>query len=335
MTNKVSMENSLSGATAIFELMGLQFFSVSHESLQEGFHSSQQVSKKHKFLFLIIILTSSLQGAGIVYAISLDSHHQQNDNVRTSLTVQFISYTLMVAIILISVLLALHKRKNTKKIFCNFKKIFKIFINELDEKIDYANIARRSKLTFIKTTIFFVFQIVVVLVFVHQHNQSNFFLWAVLVIYPYFFLQVVSNYFIFFIMVVTENLRTILKVLEKIHKMRKVMKMKVGVINLHAKPLDDDLLNSLLTLKRIYRIIADTTGLINEVAGFPYMMQLCIMIVGNISAGYKVYLSFMGDIPIEMMGGEDAFMKTETVKTFCIKFQFQYSRLFHHLEFFL
>lgn len=304
MTNTISMENSLSGATTIFELMGLQFFSVSFEPLEERFHSSQQVSKKHKFLFLITVLALSLQGAGIVYAISLEDYTQQDDNVRTALTVQFITYILMVVVSLISVLHALRVTKKTKQAFCNLKKIFKIFTNELDERIDYTKFARRSKLTFLKATVCFVTQIVVVLVFIHQHDQSKIFLWAVLAIYPYFFLQVVNNYYIFFIMAVTENLRTIFKVLEKVHKMRKGMKMNVGVINFHAKPVDDDLFNSLLKLKRIYGIIADTTGLINEVAGLPFMMQLFIMVVGNVSAGYKVYLSLMGDVSVERMGGE-------------------------------
>lgn len=300
------MEKHLSGATVIFQLVGLQFFSLDAESFTDKIIQKNQVSKKHKFFILITVLAMSLQGFGIMFAIQLEKQHGQNENVTTAITVQFVAYVMMLIVIVVSVFHAFCKMGKTKKIFCNFEKILITFVNELDTKIDYANFARRSMLSFYKVTFSFVLLAVSLHVFVYSYNQSNVFLWAVLTIYPHFFLEVVDVYFMFFIMLVTENLKTLLEVLLKIHKLRGSTDINIG-LHFYVKDgrkKNDEMFNDIQKLKRIYGILADTTCLINEVMGLPFMIQLVLMVLANVSAGYKIYLSFMGDVPVERIGGK-------------------------------
>lgn len=331
------LEHFLSGMTTIYEIMGLQFFSLSSVSLQDGFLQEDRVSKKHKFLILITVTALLVQITGIGSAIWLEKQNQQNDNVTTGLIVQFTAYSMMVFVVAVSILHSFAMTKQTKKIFRNFMKTSKIFAVELDEKIDDANLARRIKLSFIRVSSCFVVLTVLLLAFIYQHNQTNVFLWAVLVIFPHFFLNVVDNYFMFFIMIVNENLKTIAKVLAKFQKMRETKKLSIVTTHLYVKTERrsyDETFNSLLKLKRIYGIIADTTSLINKVMGLPFMLKLVLMILGNVSAGYKIYLALMGDVPVERIGGEVELVTSAQILNFLPQFQFQSTQSFPLLEFF-
>lgn len=303
MFKSFSIYESLTGATAVFQVLGCQFFSLDSDSFTDGF---KKVSKKHKISLAFSVFLLSLQLIGIFYAISLEKKIQQNDNVTTGLTVQFASYFIMVAVITTSILHLLASTGKAKKIFCNFEIIFIIFVNELHADIDYTKFSNSYKTKFIKITSCFVVASTTVLSFIFYYNQSNIFLWTLLAIYPYFFIQVGFCYLNFFVLLVRENLLTMKDVLEKLHSLHDLSKKSLEFINVRMRPRgrSDELFEALVMLKRIYVMLCETTVLINDVCGIPMLIQVMFVITCNISAGYKVYLAFRGEIVLERVGGE-------------------------------
>lgn len=302
------MEKSLSGTTAIFQLMGLQFFSLDTESLQDGFHQKENISKKHKALFAFSVLILSAEIFGIYYAITLEQSIFQRKNVKTGLTVQFTSYIMLVIVVGVSIVHSFLSTGKAKKIFCNFEKIWKIFNNELRENINYASFSERYKNTFIKISFFLFLFLTILFIFILRLNHSNILLWTVLTMYPYFFMQVVYCRFMFHILFVKENLLRILEVLERLRKQHQSPKTNLLIFDFHVNlsspsNVPDEVFETLVKLKRIYGILSETTSLINEINGPSFMSQLIVLVVCNISAGFKVYLTYMGDVPVERTGG--------------------------------
>lgn len=307
------MKKSLSGSTAVFQAMGLQYFSISSDIFQNAFDQPVKVSKKHKFSSAFVILLLCLQLAGVLYAISLEKQLQQNENVTKGLTVQFVSYFLMIVVCSTAVIHSCYQTRTAKKVFYNFEKIFKIFTRELEEPVDYGSFAKMFKIDFVITGLIFAAASVALLVFIYHHNQSNVFLWGLLTIFPYFFVQVIIFFALHFIRLTNENLSWLVKVLEKLNTKHELSKVNLEIISRNLKQLrrDDELFNAVMRLKRIYGILTETTGLINEVIGLPLMVIVIDLVIGNISGGYKVYLSFMGDVPAGRIGGKP--LKLEAV----------------------
>lgn len=116
-----------------------------------------------------------------------------------------------------------------------------------------------------------------------------------------------------------ENLSWLIKVLRKLNAKHKLTKDNLEIISRNLKLIrrDDELFNAVIRLKRIYGIIAETTGFINEIVGLPLMVIVIDLVIGNISGGYKVYLSLMGDVPTGRIGGKT--FQLESIHSF--KFQ--------------
>lgn len=220
--------------------------------------------------------------------------------------VQLFVYILMNFVVLMAVINAYVSSANSKQIFCNFELVFNILRDNLKEIIDYRTFSRKFNLTIIKISAFYVCGLCATLTFVYQHNQSNIFLWSILAAFPYIFFTVILSYLIFFVKLITLNLNSMIKILEKLHKSHELSKLGHGINIIgskHQQRNSGQLYESMLILKRIYGHLYETTSLVNEMLGSPLIFLIVTMIMGNISSGYKLYLSLMGDVFIGRVGG--------------------------------
>lgn len=306
MVKAASIKKSLSGSATVFEFFGLQFISLNSE-LFEGPNEKTKISKKHKLCLLFAVLLLSLQVFGIIHAIQLENLIQQNANVSKGLAVQFTTYIFMVIVIAIAVGNAFISTSKTRKIFASFERISNIFTNSLQEVVDYDTFFQKFKESFAKVTTCFIISTAIVLAFIFQYNQSNIFLWAVLAVYPYFFWELLFFYFIFLINFVKEHLISISNALDKIQKLHDLSKLSLEVVDFRAKQIRGqyELFNSITKLKTIYGIlISDSVRPINDLVGLPIILAIVVLVMGNISACYKVYLSIMKEIPAERIAGK-------------------------------
>lgn len=305
------MEKSLSGVTTLFQVLGIQFFSVHSDTVEEGIHHRGKVSNKHKLSLIFITACLSLDYVAIYYAITLEKAQEQNQNVNTGLFVQYFTYILTNFAVKIAVINAYLTTEKSRLVFCELEKVSKIFQNEFKEIIDFGEFSKQFKLTMIKISLFYVVGYCAALIFVYNHNQSNILLWAVIAVFPYFFLTVFLSYLIFFVKITNLNLSCMGKVIEKLHNGHALLKLRDG-IHIEVKPQrksSDELYDSFLILKRIYGCLFETTCMINEVLGVPLIFLIVDMIMVNILGGYKLYLSVMGDVYIGRIGGSKKMIK--------------------------
>lgn len=286
------MENSISGVTAIFQLIGFQYFSINSKLFREKFHDKKEISRKHKVLLAFSLFLASIQSLLVFQVISMELRIKQNENVNTGLRVQFTAYCAMIVVILVSLIHLFANTENSKQIFRNFDKISRIFANDLNVKVDYESFTASFKHTMIGVNLSFLIATTSTFCFLTHVNMPRMFLWAIVSLYPYYFMLNMFCYLMFFALLVRENLASMKRVLEKLHAMR----FQAISFQTVSDKKNDELINSVHKLKRIYVTLCDTTALVNQVCGFPIMIQLLIVVVGFIAASYKLYLALMGDM---------------------------------------
>lgn len=175
-----SMEKSLSRITLIFQLTGIQYFCISTGSLEAA--EGQSLTRKQKLLFIANIAIVIGEFSGIVFAIFLEeSLHKQHGNVVAGQIVQFTSYYLATFVLLITMLNSLFLRGKARQIYKNCRNISEI-LSTLNQRVDYATLEYEFKKTFAKLSLCFIGSTVATVIFIYQHNQTNVFLWAVLVV---------------------------------------------------------------------------------------------------------------------------------------------------------
>lgn len=293
----------MSKITLIFQLAGIQYFNLSAETFETA--ASHNLTRKFKILFVVNISLVICELCAICFASYLELMQAKQGNAVTGQIVQIISYGFMIVVLLTTILNSFLLRGKAWQIFKNFKLISKTFLT-LKQCVDYATFESEIKKTFTKLSIVFVGSTLVTVICISQYNQSNVLLWAVLAIYPYIFVVINCCYWTTLIRLIRENLRFVKKYLVQLHIDTKLFRNSPAVTsNLEIKLKKNFETYELIgKLKRIYGTIYETTSLINEFIAVPVCLVLIFVVVGNVSGGYKVFLSFRNDIPVERVFGK-------------------------------
>lgn len=114
-------------------------------------------------------------------------------------------------------------------------------------------------------------------------------------------------YLIFLINLVKEHLKSMMSVLKSLHKLRDDSGLSYEIVDARSKSIrrNEKFFNALTKLKSAYGILlTDSVGIINGLLGLPILSATIVLVMGNISSGYKVFLSTMDDVLIERIAGE-------------------------------
>jgi hypothetical protein len=276
---------SLAKSTRIFQLLGFQLFSI-----EDGLKSGSKISRKHQASLLFILFMLCLDICGIAFAIHFDLQNQQSDNVTKSLAFQFVSFIGITLATVVAFVNAFYRREKLKEIFRSFEKVSKIFVREIGTSLNYSKFERNFNSTLISIASTYIVLSISVLCFVLYFNHSNVILWTVLSVTAYFFTALNFSFFIFFIVLLRENLIFMRNELENLLNIHKMSKSSVVVVSnrRNCGIGTTDLFEKALKLKKIYSTLCDTTGAINDFFGLPILVKFVILIVTNISSGYKV-----------------------------------------------
>lgn len=156
--------------------MGLQYFSLNSDSFQGSYHQRSRVSIKHKTSFAFNLAMLSAQLFGILFAIRLEQKQQQDENVKTGLTVHFATFFYMLFVAALSIVYLYLAARKSKLIFLNFDTVLEILANELHENFDYKSFTSKHNQSLILMTFAFVMATIGNLTFIFQFNRSNVFL---------------------------------------------------------------------------------------------------------------------------------------------------------------
>lgn len=294
------MERSLSKITIIYQATGLQYFSINTESLE----LTRGLSRKHKFFLTI----SFILLMGELYALFLLIHSQRQEIERNGVTasqiIQITVYSLGILGIAISMLNSLLLKVKSQEIFKNCKIISEL-LSVLNRSADYSDLENEFKKTIAKLLVSFTISNVAYLTFIYHYGGRNTFLTAIAAVYLYFFMTVVFSYWTLLVRLMRENLRFINKSLVHIHKKHKLFRL--NGTERYSQDLrirrNQETLNFIAKLKRTYALIYESTALVNEFIGIPISVFMALVVLSNISAGYRIFLWFVGEFPVARIVG--------------------------------
>ena len=284
MTKVQKFSESLESCTEVFQIFGLQLFTV-YPNVESRFDLRSKLAKKHKTSMALMLFIIFLLFLGIAFGINLELQNQQNENVATALIVHFLSYVVIGSTLFTAVLNSYFKRVHLIEVFKNIEKVVNIFVIDFQIKFNFDQFSKNFKSTLLKAISVIVCASLLVLSFIFYHNQSHVFLWAVLSVFSDTFIVFNFSYFVFFVLVVREILISMNMILEKLKHSHEVAKIS---FEMNARRKSSELFATILKLKRVYSILSEVVELVNNYFGVPIMMQLINLIIANISAGYKV-----------------------------------------------
>lgn len=299
------MGESLSKITLIFQVMGLQYFTISPEPLED----INSLNGKFKWIFVVNIMMTMCEFCGILFAIYLSILETKKVNAKTSAEqiVQFSTYNLTIVVLVVTILNSLLLRKKARQIIKNCQIISKA-LHTLNQFVDYETFAKEFKNSFAKLFLCFVVSTLAPTIFTFLSHNKNVFLWAMLAIYPYFFIVIVFSYWTFLVRLVREQLRSVKKSLVQLQRNGKIFEIAPETRNHDSKvERNHATFDYFVKLKRIYGAIYETSSLVNELIAVPICLILFLVIFANTSSGYKVFLSFRNDVPVERVTSETNF----------------------------
>ena len=289
MTKILKFSESIESCTEIFQIFGLQLFTV-RANAESGSDCRSKLSKKHKASLTFILFLIVLKFCAIAYGMNLELQNQQNKNVATAFMIHFVSYVGMNLSVVAAVINSYSKRNHLREIFNDIEKITKIIVIDLNLNFSFDKFSKNFKLTLLKLISLFACASLLVLGFNFYHNKSNDFLWAVLAVFLQFFLVINYLYLIFFILLVRESLMVMKNTLEKLKKSHELAKLTFEIINSRkdARKKASEMFDTIFKMKKVYSILSEIVELVNYYFGAPIMMQFVNLIISSLSASYKV-----------------------------------------------
>lgn len=287
-----SFEQSLSSATRVFQLFGLQLFTLKNSNKNKEFnHRGRKISIKFKIIFMINLVILMIFTGTLAFLGSASDDLKGENSIYV--------FGLVIAIVLM-VHTFIYNSK-TKMIFQLMEDIGKIFEHHLNLSSDYSGLNRR----FTKFNI--VVNVILISVYISGaafnfffENLFKFYI-SLLKLSSYYILGIHLLRFVFYTLLVSNNLTLMQKAVNQLRTANRKISKYNRTNDEHFK------INS---LKAIYGMIWEMNELINSVSGPTTIYFFLLTIVINSINGYRVFLIFMQDIPMKAAIGLTIFNST-------------------------
>lgn len=297
------MENDLNSCLVIFEVMGLQFFSLKRLS-------ETKTDARPSFVraLLAIFWLTVTCGAEVVFFTVTDSGISKEKVTAQNIMTFFIQYSMhfgMSGVSLIGTLQSFWMTPSMKRFYRNLKEIARIMEVELDFVINFKRIKQSSwnRLTTIlvlaAVTHFSIFQR-----FVHEFvDFFGNFLFFILISR----LLLASYYYAFHVIVVNRIIQKLAGIMTNIFTIRKNLNFESGsLFVVPAKPMkfSDEFMRKIKAVRKIYELIHENGTLINESNGWTVLMIVINSAASGTACTYAIFVILVGGLPIEGLQGD-------------------------------
>lgn len=293
----------------LFQLMGLQFFSLNKIDSQ---YIDKKVSLKWK-IYLIFIMSSLSILAGIL--VFVDDYEKRNENVDVTINnvlmiaVRKVMEASFIIVIVSSILQSFINVKKWKKFYLNISKIRKINQSELDCDEDFTNFKKASTRKMAIFLTYFAFCHVLSCVFQVSHNVKHFYLITFLAFLPINFLTVVALRMIFYVSLINYLLKNLQKSLSRTYEIQ----AKISFIKNDEKQIISDRSKSLLSLRKVFNLILESANILDNVWGLSLIIYLAGYIIAITVSEYQ-FLILMVD---EKLNFSELFSKLNLIHFLC------------------
>lgn len=300
MPEKSDLFKALSTHTIIFQLIGLQFFTL------DGINSRKFLTK-HKYNLGIIFVVLMLIAFSAIYLVEKSKEKQDKPNVATSTIMHHISMINMICCTVISMVQSFLVKAKVRKIFFNLQSVAKIFSKNFNCDVDYSVLGREFKNFCFGYFLFYaVLSLALVAFLLGYGSGTSGIMWNILLLCPYSFLIICFIRFVFFVMLIKFHVVQFERIIKSMQKcshpyIRADNILRDYRIKIDRSPAVE--FEFVMGLKKIYGIIVRTTRTVNFVCGIINLMILFLIVFATINGGYKVFLSSKNDITLEQLGG--------------------------------
>lgn len=294
------MEESLNSCLILFELLGLQYFSLVHDNLTD-----RPTSFRTAFLAIILTLTTAIITKCITQHISLTDKEVVNAKnvlmyaIQHSMTVGFIlvAYT--------SLIQSYTSTQKVKKFFSNTKDIVRLVHKEFNIKVNFKQIKREACKKILVMIIFFVTAHLTMTFLVVQSLRMT--IGMIILMLPIFFILVIVYKFIFYVDIINHQLMSLEKMVGDIFKSQPLKifdDFHVHMTTVEPAKSSEDPMKKLQAARKIYNLIYDNGLLINSSNGLTIMIMLLCIVTTLTASGYEIFVIVVGDLPMHQIPGK-------------------------------
>lgn len=274
--------SALSNCFKIFEIVGLQFFTLnSGDKLTTG-----QQSTCFK---LLIAAAWMLILPGLVVNLLTSFIDPKVEKSTISVMVEIVIDISMTIAVLLTPVLSVLKNSQLEKFFLNVQKISEICALELYFNVNYQNLKRSLKkfvMAFVSFYVFFIFTMIVDF----KSSQTIFDLFmSIIGVITIFYVHLIVLRFNFYAQLVN-FLLNILKLLV-VENLSKENGKTLQVITV-TKNIDE--LQKIIILRKIYILIREMAQILSEVMGLPILFELTVATTSLTSHLFKFALIIVG-----------------------------------------
>lgn len=270
---------NLDGCVTIFQLMGLQFFSLNKVDTK---FLDEKVSLKWK-IYLIVVLSSLPMLAGII--ILVDDYDIGFDEVSINNVVMLfvkkaMNYSFIIVIVL-SVLQSFVAVKKWKLFYFNLSKILQMMQNEIGFNEDFSRFKKLSTKKIVIYLSFFTICHLISSVF-QLTNMKHFLLISFLAYFPINFLNIIALRMIFYVSLTNHLLKNLEKSFSKIFKTQG----KISLIEQNIEKCSNRS-TKLLTIRKLYNMIHENANILDNAWGLTLIVYLSGYIIALTVCEYE------------------------------------------------
>lgn len=296
----------LSHCSTLFQLFGNQYFSV--RTLTDGNQKNfPTLGYTIYFICAFILLTGDMASYSIL-ASSEETKEMLTAKTLLTLLVQHSMHFGLLIIIFVSLIQSYVSTPLTKKFFLNSIKIASISHYELSHPIDHQRIRREVIRYFFFLILIYILSENILYFYERFFDESKSYAKTLVAFLPLIYLNTTSFKFIFHVKLVNFHLENVNELIKESFQSPSKLNEKVKLVK-PMKIQTDELSVKLQNLRKIYNIIFENSEIINRTLGKTIFTLLVAMVLAITSSGYRLFLSAVGRVSVEKIGGKINYRK--------------------------
>lgn len=305
---ELKMEKNLSSVLVLFEVAGLQYFSLKSLTL-ENFKIRPSC---YRFFYLIFLLVS-ISALNVFYflsAIEIIKIDNVTDKKMLSFIVQNSLNFGLIVVAIVSLIQSFSSTPQMKEIFLNNKEIDRIYYESFGFILDYGKLRKEATRRVGILVCFFIFSNggLTVARMTFCENQKSSFLEFISSVFPVSLLLLSALKFQFFVNMVNYQLCFLESVMKGIfHRNALCFADKkhfpiVEVVKINVKPFED-VNKKLKAALEVYSLIYENGRLINDSNGWTVLAFFFSLTMALTASGYELFVIAMGGLSIDYLPG--------------------------------
>jgi len=292
-----SYKDELNCCTILFELAGLQYFSL---KLVTRENAKKKPSFKRKIHLTAILLFFMCGDFSVMGNNDRSATEQLNAKTVIMLLMQDSKIICLAAVVLTSIIQSYRSSIKLKKVFMNTQEITDILQNEFRIEIDFAKIRMKTIKKIVIMLSCMLLSYGVIAYFAMKSNTSTIQICRGIISYWFFVMTILKVNF--FVRMTNDQLKRIEDLLRNafatahpVHSVQlitAVKSVKQGRIN-----------DELLRIRYLFNAISENTELINESLGWTLLLILTSIVIELTISGYQFVILAIGADSLEVLPG--------------------------------